>query len=157
MRYRHVALLVPELRAAEEFYVDLFGMAVLFREGPLEPGGPSAEVWGTLPDDRSWDDAEAAGLAIGLVALQRDDVILPLFAAEPTGVQAYAIGLVMDAAEIEAIRSRLPDDVTVETEGVGWLAFVDRFGVRWQLSDTAPFRSAGEREGRWLGETAAET
>ena len=55
MRFRHVALLVPELRAAEDYYTSLFGMGVLFREAPQEPGGPDAELWATLPQDRGWD------------------------------------------------------------------------------------------------------
>lgn len=149
-RYRHVALLVSDLRGAEEYYVALFGMEVLFREGPLEPGGPAAEVWGSLPPGANWDEAEAAGLEIGMVALQRDDFILPLFAADPSGAQTYAIGLIMEQDEIEAVRARLPEDALVETASEGWLAFVDRFGVRWQLSDTQPFRSAGDRDGIWL-------
>lgn len=149
-RYRHVALLVSDLRRAEDYYVALFGMDVLFREGPVEPGGPAAELWGSLPPGTGWDEVEAAGLDIGMVALQRDDFILPLFSSEPTGAQTYAIGLVMERDEIEAVRARLPEDALVETESEGWLAFLDRFGVRWQLSDTQPFRSAGERDGIWL-------
>ena len=148
--YRHVALLVPDLQEAEQFYSELFDMEVLFREGPLEPGGALAETWATLPRDATWDDAEAAGLTIGMVALQRGDVILPLFAAEPSGVQMYAIGLVMAAEEIAAVRARLPEDTLVETESDGWLAFLDRFGVRWQLSATRPFASAGQVSDTWL-------
>lgn len=148
-RYRHVALLVPDLRAAEEYYVDVFGMEVLFREGPLERGGLSAESWGTLPPDHGWDEAGSAGVEIGMVVLQRDDFILPLFASQPAGVQTYAIGLIMQRDEIEAVRTRLPGDASIETHSRGWLAFVDRFGVRWQLSDTAAFRSSGETRGVW--------
>jgi hypothetical protein len=148
--YRHVALLVPDLRSAEEHYLALFEMEVLFREAPLEAGGPETERWGSLRPDVSWDDAESAGVEIGMVALQNDLFILPLFSAPPTGVQTYAIGLVMTRDEIEAVRNRLPDDATVESQADGWLAFVDRFGVRWQLSDSRPFRGAGERNGIWV-------
>jgi hypothetical protein len=144
---------MSDLRAAEEHYVALFDMEVLFREGPLEPGGPNAELWGTLPPGCTWDDAEAAAVEIGMVALQRGDLILPLFAMAPSGLQTYAIGLVMEDDEIEAIRARLPDDAYVESEQDGWLAFVDRFGVRWQLSNRQPFRSAGERADLWLDVT----
>lgn len=149
MRYRHVALFVgPDLRSAEAYYVDVFGMEVVLREGPLEPGGPDADPWGQLPTDASWDDAAAAGVTIAMVALQRGDVILPLFAAPPTGDRTYAIGIVADPSVIDEIAARLTDEI-VEGRREGWLTFVDRFGQRWQLSDTAPFHGAGAR-GLWL-------
>lgn len=149
MRYRHVALFVgADLRSAEEYYARLFGMEVVLREGPLEPGGPDAGLWAQLPHDATWDDAEAAGVVIGMVALQRGDVILPLFAAPPTGDRTYAIGLVAERSVIEEVRSRLTDEL-VEGADEAWLAFVDRYGQRWQLSETAPFEGAGAK-GRWL-------
>ena len=81
MRFRHIALLAgDDLRGAEEYYRRLFDFEVVLREGPLEPGGPDAELWGQLPPDRTWDDAEKAGVEIGMVALERDEVILALFA-----------------------------------------------------------------------------
>jgi len=145
MRYRHVALFVgDDLEAAEAYYVRLFDMDVIVREGPLPTG-----EWGQLPGDRTWADARAAGTPIAMVALQRDDVILPLFAAAPTGERFYAIGLVMTAEEIDAVASRLEAEM-IEEQRADWLAFIDRHGVRWQLSTTAPFRGAGERAGRWL-------
>jgi catechol 2,3-dioxygenase-like lactoylglutathione lyase family enzyme len=149
MRFRHVALLVgPDLRDAEEYYSHLFGMEVVLREGPLEPGGPDADLWGQLPPDRSWEDAESADVAIGMVALQREDVILALFAAQPTGDRTYAVGLVAAPEVVAEIGRRLTDEV-VEGQDEGWLAFVDRYGQRWQLSGSAPFRGAGA-DGRWL-------
>jgi hypothetical protein len=151
MRYRHIALLVGEdLRGAEEYYSHLFDMEVVLREGPLEPGGPDADAWGQLPEGKSWDDAVAAGVEIGFVALQRGDVILPLFAAEPTGERFYAIGFVTEPEEIAAVEDRLGNDEVVEGTGDGWLAFVDRYGTRWQLSEGFEFRGAGEIRGDWL-------
>jgi catechol 2,3-dioxygenase-like lactoylglutathione lyase family enzyme len=154
-RYRHVALLVPNLREAEEWYATLFGMDVLFREGSLDPGDPHSDEWGTLPSGFTWDDAAAADVTIGMVALQRGDFVLPLFVAAPTGTQMYAIGLVMDRSEIDQVRGRLPEDALVESESEGWLAFVDRFGFRWQLTDSGGFRSAGETGGTWLDVSGA--
>ena len=140
MRFRHVGLYVgADLRAAEEYYATLFDMEVVVREGPA----PSSFEWAQLPEDKGWDDAEAAGMPIGMVALQRGDVTLPLFAAEPSGDRFYAIGLVMSQEEIGAVRGRLGSDESVEDSRDDWLAFVDRYGTRWQLSDSAPFRGAG--------------
>jgi hypothetical protein len=144
-----VALLVgPDLRGAEAYYANLFELDVVLREGPLESGGPDAGLWGQLPPEKSWDDAAAAGVEIGMVALQRDDVILALFAVPPTGVGVYAFGLVMDEPGIERVADRLEGE-TIESHENGWLAFVDRMGVRWQLSSSAPFRGAGA-DGSWL-------
>jgi catechol 2,3-dioxygenase-like lactoylglutathione lyase family enzyme len=150
MRYRHVALFVgDDLRGAEAYYARLFDMEVVLREGLLGPPGPDGEAWGQLPHDRTWDDAERAGVEIDMVALQRGDVILPLFAAEPSGERFYAIGLLMDADAVAAVGDRL-DDETLEDHRDGWLAFVDRYGVRWQLSATFPFVGAGDGAGIWL-------
>ena len=143
--YSHVALLAGDLRPAEEHYAGLFDMEVVVREGPLKDGR-----WASLPDDAGWEEAEAAGVELGMVGLQRDEFILALFAAEPSGMQTYAIGLVMDKDEIEKVCRRLQGDTIVESSSIGYLAFIDRYGVRWQLSTTRWFVGAGEREGLWL-------
>ncbi|HSM02479.1 MAG TPA: VOC family protein [Acidimicrobiia bacterium] len=150
MRYRHVAVFVgPDLRAAEEYYARLFGLQVVVREAPQGGGGIDAAVWAQLPQDKTWDDAEAAGVEIGMVGLERDDVTLALFPAAPTGERFYAVGLVATRDEIEAVAGRLADE-TIEDHREEWLAFLDRYGVRWQLSTRAPFRGAGDSQGRWL-------
>ena len=64
-------------------------------------------------------------------------------------LQVYAVGLAMAADEIAAIEGRMDTEV-VEDRGEAWLTFVDRYGVRWQLSTDAPFMGAGEATGRWL-------
>ena len=149
MEFRHLALLVGDLRSAEEYYADLFGLTVLFREGPIEDGDVSGP-WGTVPPAHGWDEIDSEGIGVGMSALGRDSVVLALFAQPPTGAQTFAIGLVAGEDEIDRIASRLPDDVTVETRARGQLEFVDRFGVRWQLSSTRRFTSAGERAGVWF-------
>jgi hypothetical protein len=131
------------------YYAHLFDMTVVIREAPLGSADSDADRWGQLPRDRTWEDADRAGIEIGMVALQRGEVILPLFAGEPSGGRFYAIGLVMSPEEIAAVADRLGDE-TVESRTQGWLAFVDRFGVRWQLSDTAPCLGAATTRGDWL-------
>jgi catechol 2,3-dioxygenase-like lactoylglutathione lyase family enzyme len=150
VRFRHVALLISDVRAAEDYYRAIFGMSVLFREAVMQPGGPDAGAWATLPPGSGWEEAEAAGVTIGMAALQRDDVVLALLAAEPTGAQIYTIGFTMSNEEMEGLRSRLPVETVIEGEAEGWLAFVDRFGMRWQVSNSAGFSSTGESLDRWL-------
>ncbi len=54
---RHIALLVPDLRAAEQYYQAVFEMEVIGREAVLKDG-----LWYPLPFDKGWDDAEAAAI-----------------------------------------------------------------------------------------------
>jgi hypothetical protein len=76
-------------------------------------------------------------------------MVLALFAGQPSGVQCYAIGLLAGAAIIDEVADRL-DDESIEDRSPGWLAFVDRYGMRWQLSDSAAFLGAGTTTGTWL-------
>ena len=143
VRYRHVALYVDDLRAAEEFYGHVFGAAVLFREA-TDGGG----LWRTLPLGSSWEDAEAAEIEIEMTVLQRDDVVLPLFVGRPS---RRIIGLHATAEEIDAIRRRLPRGTRVIAANEEQLVFADPFDVEWQVSVAGPFRSSGEIGGHWLG------
>jgi catechol 2,3-dioxygenase-like lactoylglutathione lyase family enzyme len=98
MRYRHLAIFVPELRSAEAYYREVFNLDVIVREAP--PPGRRFNEWGQLPLDKGWVDAEAAGIEIGMVGLGRDDFVLALFPGEPSPGQVYAIGVVVNEAEI---------------------------------------------------------
>lgn len=53
---RHIALLVPDLRVAEAYYLRVFDMEIIGREAMLKDG-----LWYTLPFDKGWDDAVAGG------------------------------------------------------------------------------------------------
>jgi hypothetical protein len=69
MAYRavtHIALVVSPLRQAEELYQALFASEVAFREAE------TADGWWTLPPHASWEEAEAAGIHLGLCSLHRD-------------------------------------------------------------------------------------
>ncbi len=50
----------------------LFALDIAFREAE------AADGWDTLPSDASWDDAEAAGISLGLCSLHRDAFTLAL-------------------------------------------------------------------------------
>ena len=56
---RHIALFVPDLRPAERYYQSVFDMALVGREAELADG-----LWYTLPFDKGWDEAEAAGIEL---------------------------------------------------------------------------------------------
>ena len=71
---RHIALFVPDLRAAESYYQSIFDMEIIGREAELADG-----EWYTLPFDKGWDEAEAAGVELGMVALRKDEFGLALF------------------------------------------------------------------------------
>ena len=144
MHYRHVALVVPDLRAAETFYRETFDMTVLGREAWGEDGDAYA-----LRPDKGWDDAVAAGIDLQFVALRRDNVTLALLAGDPHLDQVFALGLVMDATDIAEVRTRLPAEVTV-VEEPDYLEFFDPFGLRWQISTDRDFLHAGQIADRWL-------
>lgn len=144
---KHVALFVPDLRAAEDFYRRIFGMDVLFRESDLD----GEESWFTLPIAKGWDDAEIAGIELAMVALERDEFVLALFRGtpQPGTVLEVCFGLAVD--EIETVRARLREEVITADHGKCWLRFDDPFGFRWTLQEPhVAFISSGEIAGRWL-------
>ena len=71
---RHIALFVPDLRSAERYYRSIFDMELVGRETELADG-----QWYTLPFDKGWGEAEAAGIELGMVFLRKDDFGLGLF------------------------------------------------------------------------------
>ncbi len=143
---RHIALFVPNLQAAETYYQRLFDMEIGGREARLADG-----LWYALPDGKGWEDARAADVELGMIALRQDSFVLALFPGEPQPFQLYMIGLSMSADEIAGVRERLPVDVTVLEDRRGALTFRDRYTIGWQLYPTgAEFRNSGESGGRWL-------
>jgi catechol 2,3-dioxygenase-like lactoylglutathione lyase family enzyme len=142
---KHIALFVPNLRAAEQYYQTVFDMKLIGREALLKDG-----FWYTLPFDKGWDDAEAAGIGLGMLALQKDKFVLALFKAEFPHGQVYAIGLTMPAEEIARIRVRLQEDVEIGTDEPESLEFRDPYQIIWQISVTDEFSTAGVFANRWL-------
>jgi len=143
---RHLALAVPNLRAAESFYRTAFEMELVGREAILDDG-----QWYSLPPGRSWDDAIAAGIDLAMVALRKDVFVLALFAGQVAPGQVQFIGLKMEADEIAGVRARLPEGARVRGESPGYLEFGDPYGITWQLSlPGSEFRTVGEWAGRWL-------
>jgi len=143
---RHIALLVPNLRVAEAYYMRVFGMEIIGREAMLTDG-----LWYTLPFDKAWDDAVAGGIDLDMVALRKGTFVLALFRGNPVYGQLYAIGLVMPAEEIARIRARLEEDTTITEEGSAHLSFIDPYQINWQISVPGnEFRTSGDFADRWL-------
>ena len=143
---RHIALFVPDLREAEQYYQRLFGMDLIGREAHLEDN-----LWYTLPPDKTWEDAEAAGIELNMLALRRGSLVLALFPGNPQPGQIYMVGLNMPLREISRIRKRLPSDAELWEDRPKSLTFRDRYAIIWQIYGSGiDFRSSGETHGRWL-------
>ncbi len=142
----HIALVVPDLRAAEGFYQSVFDMALIGREAVLGDG-----QWYTLPFDKGWEDAEAAGIELSMVALRSGAFVLALFAGGTIVGQVQFIGLTMEAEAIAAVRTRLPAEAPVLGESADYLEFRDPYGITWQVSTPgSEFRTTGDWADRWL-------
>ena len=142
---RYLALCVPELRPAEAFYCSALGMDVLFRE--TERSGE----WWTLPADQGWEEAGAAGVEVGMVALRRDELVLALFPGAPGPGTVHEICLGLEPEDVDRLRGRLPAAAEVVEQRHGFVRFVDPFGFRWVVQDLRlAFRSSGEIAGRRL-------
>jgi catechol 2,3-dioxygenase-like lactoylglutathione lyase family enzyme len=142
-----IALFVPDLQEAETFYQHVFDMHLLMREAVLDD-----DLWYALPAGKGWDDAEAVGIELGMLALRRDAFILALFQGNPVPEDTVLeIGIRMADEAIAAVRDRLPDAVEIAKHERGDLMFRDRFGYLWHVWPAGvAFQSNGEGEGRWL-------
>jgi catechol 2,3-dioxygenase-like lactoylglutathione lyase family enzyme len=87
---RHIALFVPDLPAAETYYRTVFGMDLVGREVLQNDG-----LWYSLPVDKNWQAAQAAGIVPGMSALRSGSFVLALFHGQATSGQVYVIGLEM--------------------------------------------------------------
>jgi len=143
---RHVALIVPDLRAAEGYYQSMFDMELIGREAELADG-----LWYTLPFDKGWDEAEAAGIELNMIALRKDEFVLALFRGDAPPGQVYVIGLNMPTEEIAGVRVRLPKEAQVSEGAPDSLEFRDAYQITWQISvPGGQFRTSGEFANRWL-------
>jgi catechol 2,3-dioxygenase-like lactoylglutathione lyase family enzyme len=143
---RHIALVVPDLRAAEEYYQQLFDMTIVTREAPLADG-----LWYALPHDKRWENAVEAGIDLAMVALRKDNLVLALFQGVAAPGQVFAIGLYVAEAEIGRIRDRMPPDAIILDDKPDSLGFIDRYRINWQISTPgSEFQGSGDITGRWI-------
>ena len=142
---RHIALFVPDLRAAERYYQSVFDMELIGREAALSDG-----LWYTLPFDKGWDEAEAAGIELGMLALCKDEFGLALFRGDAPPGQVNVIGLKMPIDEIAKIRARLPEDMQILEDAPDYLEFRDPYQITWQIMLSSKFSTSGIFANRWL-------
>ncbi|HLF68024.1 MAG TPA: VOC family protein [Gaiellaceae bacterium] len=143
---KYVALFVPDLREAEGFYRRVLPMDLLFRESEQEDG-----TWRTLRPDLDWEDIEARGIEVGMVALGRDAFVLAVFCGTPAPGTVFELCVGVAPDEVDAVRARLGEAGTVLETSPGLFRFQDPFGFRWAVQPAdAPFRSSGEIAGRWI-------
>jgi catechol 2,3-dioxygenase-like lactoylglutathione lyase family enzyme len=143
---RHIALVVPDLREAEAYYQNLFQMELIGREAELDDG-----QWYTLPVGKGWEDAEAAGIELDMLALRKGDFVLALFPGPHPSGQVYAIGLAMPPEQVAEVRIQLPVEAEVILDHPEQFNFRDRYGISWQLVPPGDeFLMNGDADGRWL-------
>jgi catechol 2,3-dioxygenase-like lactoylglutathione lyase family enzyme len=141
-----IALVVPDLRPAEQYYRTVFDMALIGREAELPDG-----LWYTLPHDKGWDEAEAAGIKLGMLALRKDEFVIALFRGDALPGQVNVIGLAMPMEEMARVRARLPEGTPASYDAPDRLEFQDPYRITWQISlPGEDFRTAGDFAGRWL-------
>jgi hypothetical protein len=147
-----------EIREAEKFYVDVFGMTVAFRETMTRDG------WATLPLENGWDYACKERVPVGLVMLFRDNFAIDLEVREvPSGRGRFShTGLTVASSDLKDVRARaLERGAHISFEDNKTLVFDDPYDMRWELtllSYADPYGlSAGRREGRWYAKEATET
>lgn len=149
MRTKHVALHVPDLKRAEEYYRHVFDLDVVTREALSSGNHADDKAWAQLPHTATWEDARLAGLEIQMVGLRHGDLLLALFPGHPQPGTVFLIAVMATVEEIAQVRARLPDDTAIEVDQDVALTFLDPFGFRWQLCGPS-FTGPGDRHGRWL-------
>jgi catechol 2,3-dioxygenase-like lactoylglutathione lyase family enzyme len=152
--WSHVALVVGQLRQAEEFYGRLFGLEVAFREAE------AADGWRTLRGGTGWDSFLAAGIEPQMSSLRRDGIVLALEAAgeerEAAGEERHPgrlshIGITTDQPDLDELRLCAPGlGCRIVTYRDGLLILDDPYGIRWEVSTARELTSTGARTGRWL-------
>jgi catechol 2,3-dioxygenase-like lactoylglutathione lyase family enzyme len=143
---RHIALVVPNLREAEEYYQSIFQMELIGREAELADG-----QWYTLPAGKRWEDAESAGIKLGMLALRKGNIVLALFPGTHPSGQVFAIGMALPQAQVAEVKNRLPPDTEILLNESEQFSFRDRYGIMWQLVPPGDeFLMNGDSNGRWL-------
>ena len=143
---RHIALFVPDLRAAERYYQSIFDMELVGRKAELADG-----LWYTLLFDKGWDEAEAAGIKLDMLALRKDEFGSALFRGDAPAGQVNVIGLRMPVEEIAQVRARLPGDTQVLEDEPDHLEFRDPYRITWQIMFPGnKFSASGVSANRWL-------
>jgi catechol 2,3-dioxygenase-like lactoylglutathione lyase family enzyme len=129
----HVVLDVGDLAAAEQFYQELFALAVAFREGEY------GDEYGRVPDGLDWPAAADAGVEPEMTFLRGDGFALALTAVDASedgrlnhvalAVSDDTVGEVAEAARSLGCEVDEREDVVFVT---------DPYGVEWELNAGSP-------------------
>lgn len=141
----HIALFVPDLQEAEQYYQSLFDMELIGREVEQDDG-----LWYSLPFGKGWVDAMAAGVELDMIALRKGSLVLALFKGDNPPGQVFAIGLNATEDEIESIHKKLPPGTRIDVYQADRLEFIDSYDITWQIAVDPVFRTAGDFANRWL-------
>lgn len=135
----HLVLNIADLRTAEVFYRDLFGMSVRFREGR------SGDEYGKIPDNFDWDDITAAGVEPKMSFLGWGAFTLALVAEDKsiTTDRLNHVALSVEKEDFTAIPNRASGlDCDVERIGTedspDAISIDDPYGVEWELYTESP-------------------
>jgi catechol 2,3-dioxygenase-like lactoylglutathione lyase family enzyme len=122
----HVAIAVPgELREAERFYCELFGLRVAWRE-PVPDGAPF---------DLDWAELDRAGVQPAIVMLHEGDFRLAITSSKderPRGAIDH-VGLQVTIETLRRIREQTEGYEVVTGRGDELFDFIDPFGIEWEL------------------------
>lgn len=147
----HLALRVGDLQKAEASYSNLFGLEVAFREAKTSDG------WRTLPQDKSWADAQAAGIELDMVMLHREGFVLALAKTDTPAIGGILdhIGLQVDEEELVRLRKQAANlGYELLIDNPETFVFEDSFRVRWEITtepySDPPSLSNGASTSRWL-------
>ena len=146
----HLALRVGDLQKAEASYRNLFGLEVAFREAKTSDG------WRTLPQDKSWADAQAAGIELEMVMLHRDGLVLALNKTDALAIGGSLdhIGLQLDEEEFVRLRKQAANLGYELRDHPKTFVFEDSFRVRWEITTQSysdpPSLCGDASTGRWL-------
>ncbi len=144
--FTHIAVVVDDLRGAENYYRQLLGFRVILREAPIDG------VWHTFRRLDVWDGAPAP-VVPRMAIMQANEAVLALEEGAATaGGPIEHVGLSVDSETLTQVRGLLVDSGHLpEAARADLLVFVDRYGLRWELSAAAdPIQGSGERHGRWI-------
>ncbi|MCX7623548.1 MAG: VOC family protein [Thermomicrobium sp.] len=133
---QHIAIRVADLRTAESFYRELFGMEVVWRVRR------SAERWEYLPADFDWDAGLRTGIYPQYVLLRNGPLALLLqFAGRGTVfVEPRLVHLSVRVAPetLAEIRAEvLVREYPIAQSDEHAFVFRDPFGITWHVTDLA--------------------
>lgn len=149
MRYlgvTHVAITVPDVPAAEDYYRSLLGLTPAFRDVEID-----GEWYGLRPDS-DWRAADGCTNAVS--ALGNGALMLFLEQGDQAPGLPHRIGLHLALEDLTQLRIRaFEHNADIDINHAGLLRFRDRFGIQWEAGLAAYDRpaalGAGARLGRW--------